>query len=351
MSSPWSAAASRAGQRTARACRRRGLGACGRLAALRTNLEILFDAELSDRPALETERKPCVLTATGIANTKAHANGSTASPRCGPKSLLGARTTARSSTFPKNRWLHRRGSRSRILPGTAYTYQPAGSYETPGANRAAAAYEAPRRTGGTHRRRGEQAARAQRGRATPPTGWAAPAYHPRAGRSANPGALGTPREPTSEADGWVAPSGAAPASPGERYEPQPPRRSHRRQEAPPQPEPPFVPHPRGPSRRRNTGWGAAPPAKRPSLAAVSSEGEWLPPERLAVTGIPNWAKMRALGRGNTTTRRPAVRTPISEPTSAEGRGRHSNAVESASQIQRIRSRSANRSSRTARHFP
>src|ERR1700753_2713717 len=28
------------------------------LAALRTNLEILFDAELSERPALETERKP-----------------------------------------------------------------------------------------------------------------------------------------------------------------------------------------------------------------------------------------------------------------------------------------------------
>ena len=84
------------------------------LAALRTNLEILFDAELSERPALESERKLRPrLQRMGPRRTRAPASGSTGSRRCGPKSRPGAPTT-RSSTCTRSRWsLLRQGSRPR----------------------------------------------------------------------------------------------------------------------------------------------------------------------------------------------------------------------------------------------
>ena len=43
------------------------------LAALRANLEILFDTDLSHRPAIETERTRCTLTATGRATPQPRA--------------------------------------------------------------------------------------------------------------------------------------------------------------------------------------------------------------------------------------------------------------------------------------
>ncbi|MGB7870787.1 MAG: DUF6779 domain-containing protein, partial [Mycobacterium sp.] len=177
------------------------------LAALRTNLEILFDAELSERPALETERKA----------VRAHSDWEREHESA--RDRVNRVTSVRAEEPP------RRAEDSTIIDvpeeplaapqrqpvadnyqASAYTYQPVGAYETPGANRAAEAYEAP--DAGTHRRQGEQAARAQEDESTPPTGWAAPASSPPSGAERQPEGRWTPREPTPEANGWVAPTGA-----------------------------------------------------------------------------------------------------------------------------------------------
>ena len=182
------------------------------LAALRTNLEILFDAELSERPALETERKA----------VRAHSDWEREHESA--RDRVNRVTSVRAEEPP------RRADDSTIIDvpeeplappprqpvadnyqASAYTYQPVGAYETPGANRAAEAYEAP--DAGTHRRRGEQAARAQEDASTPPTGWAAPASSPPSGAERQPEGRWTPREPTPEADGWVAPTGPHPRAP------------------------------------------------------------------------------------------------------------------------------------------
>src|SRR6201993_5167217 len=248
------------------------------LAALRTNLEILFDAELSERPALETERK----------TVRSDWDREHESAR----ERMNRVTSVRAEEPP------RRADDSTIIDvpeeplapaprqpvadnyqASAYTYQPVGAYETPGANRAAEAYEAP--DADTHRRRGEQAARAQQDESTPPTGFAAPASSPPSGAERQPEGRWTPREPTPEANGWVAPTSA-----GERYEPPAPRRSHRRQEAPPQPEPRFAPPPMppptlpdSPQEPQRPEWSAPTEAPRHqempvNWQPVSSEGQW-----------------------------------------------------------------------------
>jgi uncharacterized protein DUF6779 len=312
------------------------------LAALRTNLEILFDAELSERPALETERKA----------VRAHSDWEREHESA--RDRVNRVTSVRAEEPP------RRADDSTIIDvpeeplappprqpvadnyqASAYTYQRVGAYETPGANRAAEAYEAP--DAGTHRRPGEQAARAQQDESTPPTGWAPPpASSPRSGAERQPEGRWTPREPTPEANGWVAPTGAAPASAGERYEPQVPRRSHRRQEAPPQPEPRFappppMPPPESPQEPQRPEWSA--PAEAPghqempvNWQPASSEGQWLPPgtpgshwnsELGDNAGAGPWKYDNAPSRGS---------HAVSEPTSAEPRGRHSSTAEAAGQI-------------------
>jgi hypothetical protein len=317
------------------------------LAALRTNLEILFDAELSERPALETERKA----------VRAHSDWEREHESA--RDRVNRVTSVRAEEPP------RRADDSTIIDvpeeplappprqpvadnyqASAYTYQRVGAYETSDANRAAEAYQAP--DAGTHRRPGEQAARAQQDESTPPTGWAAPpASSPPSGAERQPEGRWTPREPTPEANGWVAPTGAAPASAGERYEPQVPRRSHRRQEAPPQPEPRFAPPPpppmpppsppESPQEPQRPEWSA--PAEAPrhqempvNWQPVSPEGQWLPPgtpgshwnsELGDNAGAGPWKYDNAPSRGS---------YAVSEPTPAELRGRHSSAAESAGQI-------------------
>ena len=279
------------------------------LAALRTNLEILFDAELSERPALETERKA----------VRAHSDWEREHESA--RERVNRVTSVRAEEPP------RRADDSAIIDvpeeplapppqpvadnyqAAPYTYQPVGAQETARTNRAAEEYEAP--DAGAHPRRGERAARAQQDESTPPTGWPAPPSSPPSGAERQPEGRWTPREQPAEANGWAAPSGAAPASP--------PRRSHRRQEVPPQPEPRFVPPPMPP-----------PEPQRPDWQPMSSEGQWLP----AGTPGSNWNSElsdNAAGPWKYDNAPSRERTPPPAP-AAERRGRHSSAAESAGQI-------------------
>jgi hypothetical protein len=263
------------------------------LAALRTNLEILFDAELSERPALETERKA----------VRAHSDWE--------REHESARERVNRVTSVRAEEPVRRADDSTIIDvpeeplvppprqpvaddyqAAAYTYQPAGADETSG-----------------RRRRDERAARAQQDESTPPTGWAAPPSSPPSGAERQPEGRWTLREQPAEANGW-----AAPASP--------PRRSHRRQEVPPQPEPRFVPPPMPPE----------PPQEpqRPDWQPVTPEGQWLP------AGAPgsNWNSElsdNAAGPWKYDNAPSRERTPAPSPP-GERRGRHSSATEQAGQI-------------------
>jgi hypothetical protein len=295
------------------------------LAALRTNLEILFDAELSERPALETERKA----------VRAHSDWEREPESA--RERVNRVTSVRAEEPP------RRADDSTIIDvpeeplappprqpvadnyqAAAYTYQPA--QEVSGPNRAAEAYEAP--DAGTHRRRGERAARAQQDEATPPTGWVAPAPAPPSGAERQPEGRWTLREQPADANGWAAPSQA-------------PRRSHRREEAPPQPEPRFAPPPTPPSpppEPQRLEWPAPAEAPRHQEAPVdwqpvSSEGQWRP----AGTPGSNWnpeSSDNAAGpwkydNGPSRDRSPLGPHSAGEPTPTERRGRHSSVAEPA----------------------
>jgi hypothetical protein len=268
------------------------------LAALRTNLEILFDAELSERPALETERKA----------VRAHSDWE--------REHESARERVNRVTSVRAEEPVRQADDSTIIDvpeeplvppprppvaddyqAAAYTYQPAGADETSG-----------------RRRRGEQAARAQQDESTPPTGWAAPPSSPSGGAERQQEGRWTLREQPAEANGWAAQSGGAPASP--------PRRSHRRQEVPPQPEPRFVPPPMPPEPPQEP--------RRPDWQPVSQEGQWLP------AGAPgsNWTSEstdNAAGPWKYDNAPSRERTTPPAP-AAERRGRHSSAADPAGQV-------------------
>ncbi len=196
------------------------------LAALRTNLEILFDAELSERPALETERR----AVRGYSDWDR--DDESARERVNRVTSVRAeepRQVDDSSIIdvPEEPLVPPpRQPVADSYQAAPYTYQPVGAPDTSRANRAAEPYDAPEPDRGVQRRRGERAARVQQDESTPPTGWPAP--------------------------------GASPTIEGGRHEPQPPRRSHRRPEAPPQPEPPRPewPAPAETPRRQETpaGW-------------------------------------------------------------------------------------------------
>jgi hypothetical protein len=181
----------------------------------------------------------------------------------------------------------------------AYAYEPADAPESSTANRTAEPYEATEADRTAHPRRGDRAARAQQDESTPPTGWAAQGTSPASGAEPQP-------------------------------EPQPARRSHRRQEAPPQPEPRFAPPPAPPEQQRPE-WSE--PAEAPrreetpvGWQPVSSDGEWLP----AGTPGSNWTSESSDNTGTGSWYDAASRestAPI-----VDRQGRHSSAAEPANQI-------------------
>jgi hypothetical protein len=319
------------------------------LAALRTNLEILFDAELSERPALETERK----------NVRSDWDREHESAR----ERVNRVTSVRAEEPP------RRADDSTIIDvpeeplappprqpvvdsyqAAEYAYQPADAQEVSGPKRAAEAYEASEADRGAHRGRGERAAQAQLDESTPPTGWVGPGASPARAAERQPEGRWALREQTPEANGWVASSGASPASAGERYEPQPSRRSRRRHEAPPAPEPRFVPPPTPPEpppEPQRPEWSAPTEAPRhqetpASWQPVSPKGQWLPAGTPGSNGISEssddagtgpWKYDNAPSRDRTSLGSPGVgEAPPASAPPVERRGRHSNVAEPAGQI-------------------
>jgi len=296
------------------------------LAALRTNLEILFDAELTERPALETERR----TVRGYSEWDR--DDESARERVNRVTSVRAEEPARPADdssiidVPEEPLVPPpREPAADEYRAAAYAYQPTGTPRASGANRAAEAYESPEADRGTHRRwGGDRAAEAQQDEATPPTGWAVPGVSATSGEERQPAGRRRARpEQMSEANRWAA-STASTASAGERYEPAPSRRSHRRHEAPPQPEPP---------RRQQTPTGWQP---------VSSQGQWPPAgapggnwisESADDAGTGPWKYDNAPARDNAPLGSPGMgeATSSSAPP-VEPRGRHSSADQAAGRI-------------------
>jgi Domain of unknown function (DUF6779) len=319
------------------------------LAALRTNLEILFDAELSERPALETERKTVRSdwdreheSARERVNRVTSVRAEEPPRRADDSSII---DVPEEPLAPPPRQPVADSYQS-----ATSNYQPVGAHDASGPNLAAQAYEAPEPDRGGRRRRDERVAPAQQDESTPPTGWAAtPGTSPASDAERQHEGRWTLREPTPAANGWAASAGASSASAGERPEPQPPRRSHRREETPP-PEPRFVPPPippeppPQPQRPEWTGPTAAPRHRETATGwqPVASEGQWLPPgapgsnwnaEPADNTGVGSWKYDNAPSR---------ERDPLGSPSAGEAAGpsaplderraRHSSAAEPAGQI-------------------
>jgi hypothetical protein len=315
------------------------------LAALRTNLEILFDAELSERPALETERK----TVTSDWDREHESARERVNRVTSVRAEEPARRADDSTIIDVPEEPLAPPPRQPVTDSyqaAAYAYQPADAGEAAGPNRAAEAYEPSEADRGTHRR----AAQPQLDESTPPTGWVGPGASPARGAERQPEGRWALREQTPEANGRAASSGASPASAGERYEPQPSRRSHRRPEAPPAPEPRFVPPPTPPEpppEQPRPEWSAPTEASRhqetpASWQPVSPEGQWLPagtPRSNWISepgdnaGTRPWKYDNAPSRDSTSLDSPSVsEPPAASAPSVERRGRHSNVVEPAGRM-------------------
>ncbi|OBF96875.1 DUF6779 domain-containing protein [Mycolicibacter sinensis] len=206
------------------------------LAALRTNLEILFDADLSHRPALEPERT----------TVRAYSDWARSGGESGPTRV----TPAAASFYPEDSVSQTAENpiidvpEVRIPTGGIPMPQP----QTPQSPQAPA--ETPYR--GSHRRTAEEAPRraaeeAPRRAAEEPPRRAAEEVQQPAGRWAQPPQPFVPPEPRRESES--------------RREPEPPP-------VPTAPPPPWVA-----------------PTAAPAWKPVGAEGEWLPP------GTPgsNWA--------------------------------------------------------------
>ena len=304
------------------------------LAALRTNLEILFDAELSDRPALETERRP------GRGHSDWDSENEGARERVNRVASVRAeepRRTDDSSIIdvheePLVPTPPRQPAAEPYHP--AYTYQPAGAYAPPGPKRAA---EAARR----HR---TQTGMCIGTRATgKPKPGATRRSHPKVGRPRPHHLL---RPPTPQSVSRKA--GAGPSPTGRRRPAVGPRRGHLPQAgrsdsnlnpnlrgghtAGPSrlrsPSRRSCRRPRRPNRHRNCS-GRAGRRHRRSLGIKSSRpgsrslrrDNGRPPVHLAAIGIPVRATAPERRRGPTTMRRHAInlRTAHRAPTNPRRR--------------------------------
>jgi hypothetical protein len=331
------------------------------LAALRTNLEILFDAELSERPALESERKPV------RGYSEWDRENESARERINRVASVRAEEPAR-RTDDSIIDVHEEP----LVPTpprqpAAESYQqayaqqhPAEAYAAPRQNRAAEPQQAPEPERGAYWRQSNDTGQSG--------AWAAPAAPPAPAPAAERPQEGqgwAPAERQPQPGGW-APSVASPTPGPERFEPpQRSRRSHRRAEAPPQPEPQFAPPPEPqpqfvappepqfspppqpepqflppspppepPPQQPRIPW--PPPTQtprqqeQPAWQPVSSEGQWLPPGApgshwnagQADSAAPaSWSYDNAPSRDRASHRSPSIGEPPSSP--AERRGRHS----------------------------
>jgi hypothetical protein len=327
------------------------------LAALRTNLEILFDAELSDRPALESDRK------RGRGYSDWERDNESARERINRVASVRAEEPVRRSddtiidvheeplvpppppTPPPQQ----------PRQPAAETYHQAYAPEAYPPSRQNRNPEPPEPERGSHRRTGE--AEVPRNEPALTGGWTppgSPVERPRENQSWP--------QPQGQPSGW-APPNPAPTTGPQRSEPPPPRRSHRRPETPepqfappappPPPEPvqpsppqperqfaPIPPQPEAPQQPRIP-WpppAAGKPRQQPeqppaSWQPVSPDGQWLPagspgsnwnpgsPEGLAAPS--SWAYDNGPSRDMPSHRAPSTDGPA-EP-SLERRGRHSSA--------------------------
>jgi hypothetical protein len=331
------------------------------LAALRTNLEILFDAELSERPALESERKPV------RGYSEWDRENESARERINRVASVRAEEPAR-RTDDSIIDVHEEPlvpTPPRQPAGESYQQvyaqqQPAEAYTAPRQNRAPEAQQAPEPERGAHWRQSNDTGQ--------PGAWAAPAAPPAPAPAAEHQQEGqgwAPPERQPQPGGWAT-SVASPTSGPERFEPpQRPRRSHRRAEAPPQPEqqfappsepqPQFVappepqfapppqpepqflsprPPPEPPPQQPRIPWPPPTEAPRqqeqPAWQPVSSAGQWLPPgapgshwnASQADSAAPaSWAYDNAPARERASHRSPGIGEPPSSQ--VERRGRHS----------------------------
>ncbi|WIM86359.1 hypothetical protein PT015_15765 [Candidatus Mycobacterium wuenschmannii] len=328
------------------------------LAALRTNLEILFDAELSERPALEGERK----AVRGYSEWDR--DNESARERINRVQSVRAEEPARRADDSIID-VHEEPLVPPPRQPAAESYQPNyapqahEAYSPPRQNRPA---EPPEPDRGSHRRPADQDAP----RSEPqPAAWIPPQAPPA------PQPPASPVERPQEGRGWGPPPGQPSAWPApgpgpERFEPpQPPRRSHRRAEGPAQPEPQFAPAPPPPQpeptpppaqpepqqppepqfapaqqqpepQQPRIPW--PPPAQAPrqpeqpaAWQPVSAEGQWRPAGspgsnwNAGQTEGPapaSWAYDNGPSRDKPSHRSPSAGEPPTDPP-AERRGRHS----------------------------
>src|SRR3984957_13456763 len=320
------------------------------LAALRTNLEILFDAELSERPALESARKPlrgysewdrdhesARERINRVASVRAEEP-----PRRTDDSIIDVHEEPLVPTPP------RQPAAESYQQAYAQQPPPAEAYAAARQNRAPEAQQASEPERGAQWRQSNDAGQSG--------AWPAPAAPPApAPEPPQDGQGWVPPEPRPQSGGRVE-SGASPTRGPERFEPpQRPRRSHRRAEAPPQPEPQFAPPPESqfapppqpqpqfllpppppepPQQQPRIPW--PPPTEeprqqeQPPWQPASSDGQWLPPGAPGShwnAGQPDsaapssWAYDNAPSRDRASHRSPSIGEPPSSP--VERRGRHS----------------------------
>jgi hypothetical protein len=295
------------------------------LAALRTNLEILFDAELSHRPALEGERR----AVRGYSEwerdnesareriNRVQSVRAEEPPRRADDSIIDVHEEPLVPNPP------RQPAAESYQPN--YAPQPHEAYPPPRQSRA----EDPAPDRGSYRRPSDQDTPAPRDE--PAASWAPPqAPGPPDRQQETRGWAAAQGQPS----GWHTPGPQPPTGP-ERVEPSP-TRSHRRAESPtPEPQfaPPPPPQPEPPQQQPRIPW--PPPAeapRRPEQPAawqpVSSEGQWLPPGAPGSnwnSGQPesptSWAYDNEPSRDKPSHRSPTIGEPAEPP--AERRGRHS----------------------------
>ncbi len=306
------------------------------LAALRTNLEILFDAELSDRPALEGERKAVRGYSEWERDNESARDrvNRVASVRAeeppGPddNSIIDVHEEPLAPTPPRQPAAE--NYQQPYAPPPPESYPP---------SRRSRAPEGPDPEQGSHRRSSDQEARAARHEPAPGAGWTPPQPPP---APASPverqqdGPSWAQPQPQGQPSGWTPP-GPAPRTGPERFEPpQSPRRSHRRADAAAQPEPPSP----QPEQQRPPRIAWPPPgteSRQPEQPAawqpVSSDGQWLPPGapgsnwnagQAEAPAAPSPAYDDAPSRDNPSRRSPDIDELADEP-SAERMGRHSSA--------------------------